>query len=158
LISGPAHGSIFPSIPRLPIAPRSGKFSGTLHLRAPRTNLNQDLAVIAPGGEVIGASAITLEGVGIYQLSDRGNLTPVLRNTIVGEAVSFLGDAGETTTGYQAMMNRLSSRGFGQQMILMPGVELFNPAGDITLGSATGFVTDWICQRRDSVRIPHPEC
>jgi filamentous hemagglutinin len=119
-----------------------GQFSGTLHLRAPRNTTNNDLAIAAIGSTITGASAILVEGVKSYQLTGAGAITSALRNTITTEATAFLGSAGSTSTGYTAMLGRLTAQQPALDLILAPGVEIVNLTGSLTLGSASSTTAD----------------
>jgi hypothetical protein len=119
-----------------------GMFSGKLHLRAPRNADNTDLALESIGGTIKGASATFVEGVKLYQVN--GTITSAIQNTIKNEATSFLGAAGTTTAGYTAMVDRLTSIQPGLDLILAPGAEIHNPAGDLILGATNSTATsDW---------------
>ncbi|MEO5913110.1 MAG: filamentous hemagglutinin family protein [Luteolibacter sp.] len=121
-----------------------GKFSGTLHLRAPRNAENTDLQVNSIGSSIKGASSILVEGVKLYDLTGDGNITSTVQDTIKSEAEDFLGTAGTTTAAYSAMLNRLSSLQPSLDLILAPGAEIYNRTGDLVLGSPTSTATsDW---------------
>jgi filamentous hemagglutinin family protein len=119
-----------------------GKFSGTLHLRAPRTTANNDLRLAAIGSNIAGASSILVEGVRSYTLTGTGLITSALRNTIATDSTAYLGSAGVTTAGYSAMLGRLTSLQPSLDLILAPGVEISNPSGSLTLGSASSTASD----------------
>ncbi|MES2440235.1 MAG: filamentous hemagglutinin family protein, partial [Verrucomicrobiota bacterium] len=121
-----------------------GKFSGTLHLRAPRNAGNTDLNVAEIGSTIRGESAILAEGVKLYEVTGAGTITTALQNSIRNDATAFLGDAGTTTAGYTAMLDRLTSSQPGLDLILAPGVEIYNLNGSITLGTTSSTATsDW---------------
>jgi len=121
-----------------------GQFSGTLHLRAPRNAGNNDVAVAGIGSSITGASAILVEGVKSYELSGVGTISNTLRNSVANESTAFLGSAGSTTPGYTAMLGRLSALQPSLDLILAPGVEIFNTAGSITLGASNSVSSaDW---------------
>jgi filamentous hemagglutinin len=119
-----------------------GQFSGTLHLRAPRNVANNDVAIAGIGSTITGASAILVEGVISYQLTGTGTITSTLRNTIAADATAYLGAAGSTTAGYSAMLGRLTALQPSLDLILAPGVEIYNPAGSLTLGTASSSTAD----------------
>lgn len=124
-----------------------GMFTGKLHLRAPRNAGNTDLAVESIGGNIKGASAIVVEGVKLYQVSGAGTITTAIQNLIKNEAASFLGAAGTTTAGYTAMMDRLTAIRPGLDLVLAPGAEVHNPAGDLVLGATNSTASsDWNLQ------------
>jgi filamentous hemagglutinin family protein len=124
-----------------------GKFSGTLHLRAPRVDGNNDLRVESIGGSITGASHILVEGAKLYTLSGTGSLTTTIQTAIKDDATAFLGAAGTTTAGYTAMISRLTSLQPSLDLTLAPGAEIINPGGDLTLGTTTSNATiDWNLQ------------
>jgi filamentous hemagglutinin len=121
-----------------------GQFSGTLHLRAPRTTDNKDLRIEAIGSKVKGASSVLLEGVKLYGLTGAGTITTTVQNSINTDANNFLGLAGTSTAGYTAMLERLTALDPSLDLILAPGAEVFNLTGDLTLGTATSATSsDW---------------
>ncbi len=123
-----------------------GKFSGTLHLRAPRNAANTDLQLNPIASAITGASAITVEGYRLYDLTGTpdGTITTALQTQIRTEAEAYLGTAGTTTAGYTAMAARLGSANPSLDIILTPGAEIINRAGDLTLGSQGSTATaDW---------------
>jgi filamentous hemagglutinin len=121
-----------------------GNFSGTLHLRAPRSAANNDLQVAAIGSSITGASSILVEGVKSYTLTGTGLITQTLRNTIAADSTAYLGAAGSTTAGYTDLLGRLTAIQPSLDLILAPGVEISNPSGNLTLGSASSTVAeDW---------------
>jgi len=121
-----------------------GKFTGTLHLRAPRNANNTDLNINSIGSSIQGASSILVEGVKLYKLTDSGVITSTIQNKINSDAASFLGAAGMTTTGYTAMLNRLISFQPNLDLILAPGVEIYNLNGNLTLGASNSSASsDW---------------
>ncbi len=121
-----------------------GQFSGTLHLRAPRNAENTDLAISAIGASIEGASAIRVEGYKLYDLTGSGTLDNTLLNTIRDDANAFLGSAGTAAAGYSAMLDRLTAANPALDVILMPGAEILNRSGNLTLGSASSNTSaDW---------------
>lgn len=121
-----------------------GMFTGTLHLRAPRNAANSDLALNPVGSAITGASSILVEGVKLYELTGTGTITSTLQTHIKTEASAFLGEAGTTTAGYSSMLGRLASLQPSLDLILAPGAEIFNLAGDLTLGTTASTATsDW---------------
>lgn len=121
-----------------------GKFTGTLHLRAPRNAANTDLQINTIGSSITGASSILVEGVKLYGLTGIGTITSTLQNTIKSDATAFLGAAGTTTAGYTAMLGRLTSLQPALDLILAPGAEIYNLNGSLTLGASNSTASsDW---------------
>ena len=115
-----------------------GKFTGTLHLRAPRTATNDGVQVASLQSEISGASSIVVEGFKVYTPDD-GVLNIAQRNLINSEAVSFLGAAGVGNAHEIAMRDLLltgASSGLDSLLVIAPGVEMVSLTGDLTLGLA----------------------
>jgi filamentous hemagglutinin len=115
-----------------------GKFTGTLHLRAPRTANNNEIQVDSIESKITGASSILVEGFKVYTPPD-GLLNIAQRNLIHSEAISFLGAAGVGNANEVAMRSRLltgASAGLDSLMVVSPGVEMVNFTGDLILGLA----------------------
>ncbi|MEI8340679.1 MAG: hypothetical protein WCH43_03970, partial [Verrucomicrobiota bacterium] len=114
---------------------RTDLYTGTLHLRAPRTA--SDLQVNPIDSTINHASSIVVEGFKIYTPS-AGAITAALENTILTDGKTFAGAKGTTTAGYTAMQNRLfgsnaNSAGLKSVALIEPGAEIINPAGSLTL-------------------------
>ncbi len=124
-----------------------GQFTGTLHLRAPRTEDGSDLQVFALGSEIRGVSHIQVDGFRVYDLTSQGgNITASEQASVRADAESFLGEAGVTTTRYTSMVDRLLGGRIDLEplLYLSAGVEIINLNGDLTLGSAEESVAgDW---------------
>ena len=117
-----------------------GKFSGTLHLRAPRTAGNNDLRIGSLGSAIIGASSVIAEGFKVYTPTN-GVLNIAQRNLIHNDAKNFLGAAGVGNANEVAMRGKLLSgapdaTGLDKVLVIAPGVEIINRTGDLTLGLA----------------------
>jgi filamentous hemagglutinin family protein len=118
-----------------------GKFTGTLHLRAPR--LGNDVKVDAILGNVTGASSVIVEGYRLYNQTS-GLLNNALRTTINTDATAYM------NAGYAAMFTKLTTgnpnaAALGQALVIAPGVEIYNATGDLTLGTAVSGLNseDW---------------
>jgi filamentous hemagglutinin len=114
-----------------------GKFTGILHLRAPRNAAGTDLGIETIAGSVTGASSITAEGYRIYQPAG-GILNIALRNQIHADNTAFLGAAGTAGVHETAIRGRLlgANPGLDPLLVIAPGVEIINTAGDLALGLA----------------------
>jgi hypothetical protein len=118
-----------------------GKFQGKLQIRAPRSGADLlGLNVNPLLGEIKDASAVTVEAFRVYTPSD-GTLNTTVRdamnsdntlymNTIVGDAVNEVRLRSNLLTGNADATN------LDKTLVIMPGVELLNPTGSLTLGSA----------------------
>ena len=105
----------------------NGRFQGTLHLRAPRSG--NDVLIDQIDSTITGASAISVEPFATYEPAG-GTMNIALRNTINTDSTSFM-NAGEV-----AMLDRLLPVGspLTAALIITPGVEILNQAGNLTLG------------------------
>ncbi|MGC4017469.1 MAG: filamentous hemagglutinin N-terminal domain-containing protein [Luteolibacter sp.] len=109
----------------------SGKFQGTLHLRAPRNAANNDLAVASIDGTIRNASNILVEGYKTWDVIDYGGIiTTTVQSDILASGQSFMGTAGTTTTNYTSMVNRLlaNNSGLASKLVLTAGAEIVNSA------------------------------
>ena len=116
-----------------------GQFSGTLHLRAPQTGSDLDIAQVL--GSVTGASSITAEGFKVYNLKDydasgAGQITTALKNAVQNDGNSFTANDADIT-------NRLfqgGNVGLKDVFSLQVGAEfiskLSDGTGNIVLGDA----------------------
>lgn len=121
-----------------------GQFSGKLHLRAPRTAANDDVRIETIGSAITGASATTVEGYRLYDLTGNGAITSAVQNSIRTDATAFLGAAGTTTAGTTAMLDRLTGGNSALGLILTPGAEIINRTGSLTLGASNSTTSaDW---------------
>ena len=115
-----------------------GKFTGTLHLRAPRTAANNDVRVDSIESTILGASSVVVEGFNVYTPAN-GVLNIAQRNLIHTDAIGFLGAAGVGNANEAAMRGKLltgAAAGLDSLLVLAPGVEIINRTGDLTLGLA----------------------
>ena len=116
----------------------AGKFTGTLHLRAPRTAANDDVRIAPLLSTITGASSIVAEGFRVYAPAG-GVLNIALRNQIHADNTSFLGAAGSGNANETALRTRLlggAAAGLDPLLVVAPGVEFINRTGDLTLGLA----------------------
>lgn len=130
-----------------------GKFSGTLHIRAPQNSTFTDMLVNPVNGTILDASSIILEG---YRLYDYNQSNVIIRagtiaiggetittTTLQTNAASFFGTS---NVNYNAMFTRLLANNTGLQSIavITPGIEISNRGGSISLGTATSSaMSDW---------------
>ena len=115
-----------------------GKFTGTLHLRAPRTVANDDVRIDSIESKISGASAVVVEAFQVY--SPFGGILDIAqRNQIHTDAKNFLGEAGMGNGHEVAMRNKLLTGAvdmlaIDSLLVISPGVEIVNLTGDLTLG------------------------
>ncbi|MFZ4779504.1 MAG: hypothetical protein ACOYM3_29425, partial [Terrimicrobiaceae bacterium] len=139
--------------------PGLGEFSGTLHVRTPRTGVTvggvgagTGISVSTLAGTIIGASSIEIEGYKLYSnltgdiSGTAGTISTALQTKIRTEGQTFLGAAGSESATYTSIKNSLlaSQPGLESILVIMPGAEIVNTAGDLTLGSSSSANTsDW---------------
>lgn len=136
-----------------------GKFSGTLHIRAPQNSTFTDVLVDPVDGTIIDASSISLEGYRLYSYNEANvtiqagpiNITGVttLKTSVLkSDADTFFGTA-NGNVNYNAMLSRLLANNTGLQSVavIMPGIEIVNRGGSIVLGSTvtagSAAISDW---------------
>jgi hypothetical protein len=114
-----------------------GLFTGTLHLRAPRTAGNNGILIEPIAGTVTGASSILAEGYKVYKPVG-GILNIAQRNIINTDGIAFLGTSGVGNANETAMRAKLlnGSTSIDSILVIAPGAELINPTGDLILGLA----------------------
>jgi filamentous hemagglutinin family protein len=129
-----------------------GKFTGTLHLRAPQIASSTDLQVDPIEGTIRNASSIVVEGYKLYNLSNASGstITSSVQNQVRINGNTFLGTAGTTTSNYTAMLDRLTGGNTSLDtsvLSIRPGAEIITTKGDLTLGKTTDTgVGDWNLQ------------
>ncbi|MFZ4483503.1 MAG: filamentous hemagglutinin family protein [Chthoniobacterales bacterium] len=126
-----------------------GRFTGTLHLRAPRTGggAGTGIGINNIQGDILGASSILAEGFKIYQ-APAGTITTAIQSQINSEANTYLGAAGTASANYNNMMASIlaGQPGLANVFVLAPGAEIVNTAanGDLVLGTSSSTSTsDW---------------
>ncbi len=113
-----------------------GRFTGTLHLRAPQTSDHSDVQINPIAGTIRNASSIVVEGFNSY-LPANGSIDSV-KADVLANGNEFLGSAGTTTAGYLTMWNRLLGAGnesLASVLSIRAGAEIVNPGGDLTLSN-----------------------
>ena len=122
-------GSIINLAVAAPLA--EGQFSGTLHLRAPRTVGGNSLNVAPVAGSILGASAITAEGFQVYDLTGSGTITTTVRNSVQTDGAAFAANEVAITNTLFSGANAALAPLF----VLLAGAEVINRTGDLTLGT-----------------------
>lgn len=117
-----------------------GQFTGTLHLRAPQSAGNTEVTAIqAINGTIQDASSIVVEGYRVYDLTGSGDISTTVQTSIHNNGVSFGGNSAAISARLLANNAALSS-----QLVVMPGAEIVNRTGNLTLGTTTSAVAaDW---------------
>jgi len=153
-----AAGNIVPSL--LASAESLGKFTGTLHIRAPQNLSNAELIRVDPlAGSIKNASNILIEGYQLFNLNNTdGTLTssgakvtspvgPVAVGTDIQGSINQNGATFLTTPNYNSIRSRLltgSTIADDKRFVLAPGAEVIKENGDLTLGTTTSSSSlDW---------------
>ena len=119
-----------------------GQFSGTLQLRAPQNAAGTDVQISPLAATIVGASAIVAEGYRLYDLTASGGaITAAVQGEIRSQGTAFGSQFG-------AVESRLLPGGasdpLARLLVVVPGAEVINRAGDVTLGTAgTTRTADW---------------
>ncbi len=117
-----------------------GQFTGTLHLRAPQSAGNTEVTAIqAINGAVQNASSIVVEGYRVYDLTGSGDISTTVQTSIHNNGLSFGGSSAAISARLLA-----NNAGLSSQLVVMPGAEVVNRTGNLTLGTSTSAVAaDW---------------
>lgn len=111
----------------------NGQFQGKLHLRAPRSG--SDVLVDSIESSILGASSVVVEACQLYDLTGDGALNTTLRATINSDAASFMA-AGEPAIRAKLLSGNPAAAALDPVLVVAPGVEIINRAGDLVLGLA----------------------
>ncbi len=129
-----------------------GQLSGTLHLRAPQNGTlftnSTDIRVSALDSTITGGSSITVEGYWLFDISNAAGatITTTVQNNVRTNGNQLIGVAGTPAAGYNTMFNRIlgGNAGLSSSLVIVPGAEIINRLGDLTLGTTTSNSTsDW---------------
>ena len=119
-------------------SPTFGNFTGTLHLRAPQNATSTDVAINAINGSVVDASSIVVEGYKLYTPAG-GNMSSAVQTNVRNNGTIFAENTDAITT--RLLPNNI---GLDPAVSIVPGAELINTAGDLTLGAANSTPAgDW---------------
>lgn len=118
-----------------------GLYTGTLQLRAPQNASASNLQMNAINSQIAGASVITAEGYKIFTPTS-GTLNASVLSTITTNAATFTGNTVTITNALFA--SNLDAAALKSIFYLLPGAEVLNLTGNLTLGTATSSTTaDW---------------
>lgn len=116
-----------------------GQFTGTLHIRAPQVAASNELQINPINGTITGASKIEVEGYKLFDLTGTGTITSTVQNNIKLNGTTFGNAAAAITARILA-----GNAGLASALVVMPGAEVINRTGNLTLGTATSTTTsDW---------------
>ena len=123
-----------------------GRFTGTLHLRAPQNAASTDLSVAPIAGTITGASAIIVEGYKVFT-PNGGNITIGTQTQISNNGKTFVGADGTASATYGTMLARVlgANTALDPVLSIRPGAEIVSTTGNLTLGNATTstYANDW---------------
>jgi filamentous hemagglutinin family protein len=113
---------------KTPSSAAAGRFTGTLHLRAPQTPDSLDLQINPVNGTILHPSKIVIEGYALFNLNNAGTITTTVKNNVFANGTTFAGNS-------VAIMNRLLANNgtLASVMVIRPGADILNPSGDLTL-------------------------
>ena len=118
----------------------AGLLSGSLHIRAPQVAAFNELQITPLNGTILGASKIEVEGYRLFDLTGTGIINPTVQTNVRNNGNTF-------GAAINAITNRIlaSNAGLAPVLVVMPGAEIINRTGNLTLGtSASSFaVNDW---------------
>ncbi len=121
-----------------PTSAFAGNLTGTLQLRAPVTAGGTSLAMAPIASGITGASSIVAEGYTLHDVTGSGAISTVIPN-ITPAANLLVGNTAAITDSLLA-----TNAGLRGVFSLVPGVEIINRTGDLTLGSSsTTAAADW---------------
>jgi filamentous hemagglutinin family protein len=107
-----------------------GKFSGTLHLRAPRVD-NTTLNVSPLEGNILNPSSVIVEGFRVYNRANHATSTD-LREQFHGDNKNFM--EGEVDMVRSLLAGRAGTSELGRSLVISPGVEVVHLTGDLLIG------------------------
>ena len=109
-----------------------GRFTGTLHLRAPQTAAATDLQLTPLNGTIVGASSIVVEG---YKLTDltaaTATLTSTIQNNVKANGTTF----GNATAAITARL-LANNAALASVLHIRPGAEIINRTGNLVLAAS----------------------
>ncbi|MBB5030643.1 filamentous haemagglutinin family protein [Prosthecobacter vanneervenii] len=118
-----------------------GLYTGTLQLRAPQNASANNLQMNAINAQISGASLITAEGYKIFTPAS-GTLNATVLSTITTNATTFTGNTATITNALFA--SNPDAAALRSVFYLLPGAEVLNLTGNLTLGTATSTISaDW---------------
>jgi filamentous hemagglutinin len=122
-----------------------GRFTGTLHLRAPRTTDNSAIRIDGINSDITGASSILIEGFEQYDVTDLGGtITNQIRGLIQTRGQNFI-NALEADANSAVSLFISGHPGLKSKIVLAPGAEIINTASrtplDFSLNAANSSVS-----------------
>ena len=119
-----------------------GQFTGTLHLRAPQSSSTEVTGIHAIGGTILNASSIVVEAYKVYDLTGSGVISSTIQGNIQNDGNTFGGNLAGIAS--RLLLGNANAAGLSPLLVVMPGAEVVNRTGDLTLGTTTSPVSaDW---------------
>lgn len=116
-----------------------GRFTGTLHLRAPQNTVATNLNIRPLGGSILGASSILAEGFRVFDLTGTGTITSAVQTNVRNNGNTFGSNIAAISSALLAPNPSLEP-----VLVVAPGAEIVNRTGSLTLGTSTSTTTsDW---------------
>ena len=116
-----------------------GRFTGTLHLRAPQNTVATNLNIRPLGGSILGASSILAEGFRVFDLTGTGTITSAVQTNVRNNGNTFGSNIAAISSALLA-----SNPSLEPVLVVAPGAEIVNRTGSLTLGTSTSTTTsDW---------------
>lgn len=116
-----------------------GRFTGTLHLRAPQNTAATNLNIRPLGGSILGASSILAEGFRVFDLTGTGTITSAVQTNVRNNGNTFGANIAAISSALLAPNPSLEP-----VLVVAPGAEIVNRTGSLTLGTSTSTTTsDW---------------
>ncbi|MEI8293617.1 MAG: filamentous hemagglutinin family protein [bacterium] len=116
-----------------------GRFTGTLHLRAPQNTAATNLNIRPLGGSILGASSILAEGFRVFDLTGTGTITSAVQTNVRNNGNTFGANIAAISSALLAPNPSLEP-----VLVVAPGAEIVNRTGSLILGTSTSTTTsDW---------------
>ena len=116
-----------------------GRFTGTLHLRAPQNAAATNLNILPLAGSILGVSGILAEGFQVFDLTGAGTITSAVQANVQNNGNTFGANIASISAGLLAANPSLEPL-----LVVAPGAEILNRSGSLTLGTSSSTTTsDW---------------
>jgi filamentous hemagglutinin family protein len=110
-----------------------GKFTGTLHIRAPRVGATVNVGPLL--GDITNPSSVIVEGFRVYNRASFGTST-ALRDTFHANNITFM--TGEAGMRAALLAGSVNPTQLGTALVVAPGVEVLHLTGDLIIGPNSG--------------------
>lgn len=128
-----------------------GKLSGKVHLRVPQQTSFTNIQMTPIAGTFIDPSSVEIEGYRLYSYNQPNVIIRAGTLVIAGETITTTtintnntNFFGASNVNYNAMFSTLVPTALQSVAVIMPGVEIVNTGGTISLGTPTSAaLSDW---------------